>query len=111
MKKKEKTERTSEKKKERVKKTYIPGIFFDSFGLSSPAFNLPISISNLRLFIFRLELILVDLTVEVVAACPASFGWFVGVGLSAFASFSLSCWLLVAVRPCVARHGGRCRCS
>ena len=66
----------------------LPGIFFDSFGPSSTAFDLPITFSNLRVFIFRLELCLVDLTVDVVAACPASLGWFVEVGLSAFASFS-----------------------
>src|SRR5271168_2466352 len=105
----EKTGRTSEKK-ERTSEKDIPGIFFDSFGPSSTVFDLPITFSNLRGFILQLELWLVDLTVDVVAACPASLGWFVGVGLSVFASFSLSCWLLVAVRPCVARHCRRCRC-
>src|SRR5271168_2931693 len=67
----EKTGRTSEKK-ERTSEKDIPGIFFDLFGPSSTVFDLPITFSNLRVFIFWLELCLVDLTVDIVAACPAS---------------------------------------
>src|SRR5882762_5946544 len=100
-KKTERTRRTSEKKKEQMKND-IPGTFFDSFGPPSPAFNLLTPFINLRFFDFWLELSLVDLTVEIVAAGPASFWGFVGVGFSTFTGLPLSCWLLIALRPCVA---------
>ena len=110
-----KTERSNEKD-EKLNEKDVPCFFLESFGPPRWAIDFLSPLIDPSLVNFHL----VDLTLDVVVAGPASFGGFVGVRLSSFASLALvggpGGWWLVVLRPCatcVTGHGcgSRSGCS